>query len=100
MANPNTLFALINVADASFEAKLKAASPWIYLKITDSEWLLYAPAATTAQEVSDRLGFTGDGSSTGIVLRVDSYFGRHYQTTWDWMKTKQGAEIGVAASPK
>jgi hypothetical protein len=99
MATQNTLFAILTVSEpAALEEQLKAASPWIYQKLSDAEWLLYTPSATTAKEVSDKLGFSGPGTGTAIVVKVDSYFGRSYQTTWDWIRTKQGAELVSTAS--
>jgi len=95
MATPNALFAILNVSDAAaIEAKLEGASPWVHNKIGFGQWLLIAPAATTTKEVSDALGITSDPAvSTGIVLRVENYYGRNPPSVWEWISTKQGAEL-------
>jgi hypothetical protein len=97
MAAPNTLFAIINVSDpADLRAKMLSIPPWVSLELQDGQWLLVAPNATTTQEVSEKLGFSGSGPNTGIVMRVENYFGRNYQTVWEWITTKQGAALGIA----
>ena len=96
MAVPNTLFAIVNVADsASLEATLLHVEPWVHLKLDEGQWLLVAPSATTSKEVSDRLGFTEAEGKNGMVLRVETYFGREPRSTWEWITTKQGAELGL-----
>ena len=99
MATPNTLFAVLGVTNiADVEQKLLDLHPWVSLKIGEGQWFLLAPAATTTKEVSDKLGFTaGEPALNGIVLRVENYFGRSFLTTWDWITTKQGVELGTQA---
>jgi hypothetical protein len=74
-------------------------SHWPSIKVADGQWLLIAPPATTSKEVSDDLGISGEAPviSNGIVLRVENYFGRTAPSTWEWIKTKQGAELGTPA---
>jgi hypothetical protein len=95
MAISNTLFALINVSDpVAMKARLQGISPWVSYELQDGQWLIVAPSATTAKEISDKLELGGGGSKeTGIVLRVENYFGQNYQTVWDWISVKQGAEL-------
>jgi hypothetical protein len=96
MPTPNTLFALVQVSNPeALRAKLQEIAPWVWYELQDSQWLIVAPSATTSKEVSDRLGLTGGGlaGSTGIVLRVENYFGWSYQTVWEWISTKLGAEL-------
>jgi hypothetical protein len=100
MATPNALFAIISVSNpASLEARLQAVSHWPSIKVSDGQWLLVAPSGITSKEVSDSLGITGEAPivSNGIVLRVESYFGRHPQSTWEWIRTKKEAELGTPA---
>lgn len=99
MATPNSLFAILNVADASeVEGRLNSIAPWVSLKIADGEWLLVAPSAVTSKEVSEKLGFIGSDSKNGLVLKVENYFGRQPRSTWEWIATKQGAELGTTTA--
>jgi hypothetical protein len=102
MATPNALFAIFAVPDtataAAVEARLQTISPWLFLKVGTGEWLVIAPTATTTKELSDRIGLgTVDPVGSGIVLRTEGYFGRTSKSTWEWIATKQGAELGTAA---
>jgi hypothetical protein len=100
MATPNALFAIISVANAAaLELKLHALSHWPSIKVADGQWLLVASSGTTSKEISDRLGITGDAPpvSNGIVLKVESYFGRNPQSTWDWIRAKKEAELDASS---
>lgn len=98
MAAPNTLFAIIDVSNPSaIKAILPRLAPWEYRELRDGQWLLIAPNTTTTQEVSEKLGFDKAGPDTGIVLRVENYFGRNYQALWEWIATKKGASLGTSA---
>ncbi len=89
----------MDVSDATaMEARLSEISPWLHMKVEDGQWLVIAPSATTTKELSDRVGITGDKAvSQGIVLRVENYYGRNAPSIWEWISTKQGAELGTAA---
>jgi hypothetical protein len=97
MATPNALFAILAVSNASaLEPQIENASPWLHLKVAEGQWLLVAPAATTTKEISDRLGITATPAvSNGIVLRVETYFGRNPQSVWEWITAKKGAELAT-----
>lgn len=102
MAIPNALFAVFAVTDATaqaaVEARLLTISPWLYLKVGTGEWLVIAPTATTTKELCDRIGLgTVDPVGSGIVVRAEGYFGRSSKSIWEWIATKQGAELGTAA---
>jgi hypothetical protein len=99
MAIANTLFAVLAVSDPlAVEKQLQSIAPWLYLKVAEGQWLLIAPAATTTKEISDRIGLTNSSPiSNGIVLRAENYFGRNAASVWEWISTKQGAELGTAA---
>jgi hypothetical protein len=102
MATPNALFAVFAVPTAAVEAveaRLQTISPWLFLKVGTGEWLVIAPPATTSKELCDRIGLgTVDPVGSGIVVRAEGYFGRNSQSTWEWIATKQGAELGTAAA--
>lgn len=40
----------------------------------------------TAKEISDKLGISDGANGTGVVLQVDSYFGRANPNIWSWIK--------------
>ncbi len=97
MATPNTLFAVLNVSDpAVVAARMETIAPWLHLNLDAGQWFLIAPSGTTTKEVCERIGIDGLASS-GIVVRVDSYYGRNPQSVWEWIATKQGAELGTKA---
>jgi hypothetical protein len=100
MATPNALFAIISVSSsAALELRLQSLSHWPSIKIAEGQWLLVASSGTTSKEISDSLGITGNPAaiSNGIVLRVESYFGRNPPSTWDWIRAKKEAELGAPA---
>jgi hypothetical protein len=99
MATPNALFAIMNVSSPDkIKEILKDVAPWVWLELEEGEWLLVAPSSTTTKEVSDRLGLTGAGNDTAMVLRVESYFGRNHMSVWEWITTKQGAELAISTT--
>jgi hypothetical protein len=99
MALVNALFAIVNVSNPpDLKERMPSVAPWLYRELQEGQWLLVAPYATTTQEVSEKLGFNGPGADTCLILRVENYFGRNYQTLWEWIATKQGAPIDTAAS--
>ena len=89
MATPNALFAIFALPDAVTAAAVEVGT---------GEWLVIAPTATTTKEVCDRIGLgTVDPIGSGIVVRAEGYFGRSSKSIWEWIATKQGAELGTAA---
>jgi hypothetical protein len=95
MATPNALFAIFHVSNAPVvEAKLSSIAPWLYLKVEDGTWMIIAPNGTTTKEVCEKVGIE-KGEASGIVVRVDSYFGVASPSIWEWIATKQGAALGT-----
>jgi hypothetical protein len=99
MANPNALFAVFAVSDAeAVEKRLQTLVPWLSLKVGAAAWLVVAPTATTTKELSDRIGLgVADPIGLGIVVRAEGYFGRAPSSTWEWIATKTGADLGSTA---
>ena len=100
MASPNALFVVFAVSNAEAVAtRLQTIAPWLYLNVGTGEWLVIAPSATTTKEVCERVGLgISEPASSGIVVRAEGYFGRAASSIWEWIATKQGAELGTAAS--
>lgn len=100
MAVPNALFAIFAITDTeAVETKLQSIAPWLSLNVGSGQWVIIAPPATTTKEVSDRIGMGEVNPITsGIVVRVDSYFGRQPKSVWEWIATKQGVELGTTAN--
>jgi hypothetical protein len=96
MANPNALFVVFAVSDKeAVEKRLQSISPWLSLKVDAEAWLVIAPSATTTKELSERIGLgVSDPVGNGIVVRAEGYFGRAPSSTWEWIATKTGAELG------
>ena len=99
MATSNSLFAILSVSNpAAVEARLQAIAPWLYLKVDTGQWLVIAPNGTTTKELSERVGLgITNPIGNGIVLRVEGYFGRAPASTWEWIATKIGADLGSTA---
>jgi hypothetical protein len=100
MAIPNALFVVFAVSDAeAVEKRLQGIAPWLYLNVGPGEWFVVAPSATTTKELSERIGLgISEPVGTGIVVRAEGYFGRTSASTWEWIATKQGAELGTTAT--
>jgi hypothetical protein len=96
MANSNALFVVFAVSDdEAMEKRLQSISPWLSLKVGAGAWLVIAPSATTTKELSERIGLgVSDPVGNGIVVRAEGYFGRAPSSTWEWIATKTGAELG------
>ncbi len=100
MATQNTLFAIFNVGNpAGLRDKLVQVAPWVSYELQDGQWLLMAPGGTTTKEVTDKLAITTDppSTTTAVVVKVENYYGRNFAVVWDWIKSKQGIELGHAA---
>jgi hypothetical protein len=100
MPTPNALFVIFAVSDAEAVGKrLEAIAPWLFLNVGAGEWLVVAPPATTTKELSERIGLgVTDPAGRGIVVRAEGYFGRAASSTWEWIATKTGADLGTPAS--
>lgn len=101
MATPNSLFAIIAAeSPTAVETRVGTLAPWVSWKLAEGQWLLIAPSGTTTKEVSDAVGFTmeADSIGNGIVVRVESYFGRYSRSVWEWIATKQGADLVTQAT--
>jgi len=97
MPTPNTLFALFHVANVSgVEERLKSLSPALSLKVGDNSWFIITPSTTTTKELSDKIGITGGEVSTGIIVRVENYWGNTSKATWEWITAKMGAPFDAA----
>ncbi len=89
----------MNVSDPDgLRTRLTSIAPWVVNEVQLGEWLLVAPSATTTKEVSERIGYFGQGKDTAIIMRVESYFGRNHAPVWEWISTKLGAELGIATT--
>ena len=62
-----------------------------FLSVGDNEVLLIATDGQTTQQVSENIGLGEENLSTGIVLRVGSYWGRHNPDVWEWIAVKMEA---------
>jgi hypothetical protein len=99
MANQNALFVIFAVSDvAAAEKRIQTIAPWLSLNVGPGAWLVIAPSGTTTKEISERIGLgSSDPIGTGIVVRAEGYFGRAPSSTWEWIATKTGADLGSIA---
>lgn len=86
-----TIFVIFRVSHPDILAReLSIKYPNDHLKVSDGQWLLSARG--TAREVAEYLGFINQGTTSGIVISMGSYWGRAPTDIWDWIKAK--AEAG------
>lgn len=57
-----------------------------FLKVGPGQW--FVAASGTSVDVSNTLGITTGATSTGIVLSINSYYGRASTNIWEWLKVK------------
>jgi hypothetical protein len=66
--------------------------PNAHYVLNDSTWLV--AAQSTAVDVSIALGLGPQGTNTGAVFEVGSYYGRANPAIWTWIKTNWEASSG------
>jgi len=80
------IFVLFRVSDAArARAQLARLYPNNHLDLDDA-WLISATG--TAKDVSDRLGLSTENTWSGIIFKMDNYYGRAPSDLWDWIKDK------------
>ena len=83
------LFVLISDQEyPKLVSELQRLFPEDHFKIGVGEWLISAPATTTAKELSDSLGISEGTSGSGIVIRSGGYYGRANPEIWEWIKAR------------
>ncbi len=99
MANVNALFAVVATSNPeAMQLRVSQIAPWLTLEVEKGQWLVIAPSSTTTKELSDRLGISDGTISNGIVLKVETYFGRTAPSTWEWVSAKMGAPLVTTAA--
>lgn len=94
-----TIFAVLlpdNADVPRLEKAIGAAFDGNYLKVGEKQFLVSA-ASSTAVEVSNKIGITGESSTfpgSAIVFATSSYFGRAPTPVWDWIKAKLEKPLG------
>ena len=57
-----------------------------FLKVGPGQWLV--AGSGTSVDVSNILGITTGETSSGIVVSINSYYGRASTNIWEWLKVK------------
>ena len=96
-AAPNTVFALFAATNPGAVQLAINSSRYpfamIAQKVSGDSWFLIAPSATTTKEVSDALGITDGTNGSGVIVRVDTYYGRANTAIWEWLSAKRSIEL-------
>ena len=64
---------------------------------TGNDVFFIATSGETTRQVATKLGLgddNADGVTTGIIIPVMSYWGRHSSELWEWISVKQNANGG------
>lgn len=97
MATQNNLFALIDASDVPAIAERLASPslpfPILSQPISPASWFLVTRSAITTQEVSGALGITDGANGSGVIVRVENYYGRANTTIWEWIVAKRGIDL-------
>jgi hypothetical protein len=100
MATQNNLFALFDVSDTTaITNRLSSTNlPFAILSqpVSSNSWFLITLSAITTKEVSDALGITDGSNGSGIIVRVENYFGRANTSIWEWIVAKRGLVLDSA----
>ncbi|WP_263379708.1 hypothetical protein [Granulicella paludicola] len=68
--------------------KLESLSPGLSLKVGPGEWLIITPSSVTTKELSDKLGIGTTEVGSGILVRVENYWGHGPKSVWEWILAK------------
>jgi hypothetical protein len=102
MAMQNNLFALIDASNPAAIAQRLASTnlPFAILSqpISGNSWFLITRSAITTEEASAALGITDGSNGSGILVRVENYYGRANTSIWEWIAAKRG--LNLDATPE
>jgi hypothetical protein len=100
MATQNNLFALIDASNpvAVTERLASNSLPFtiLYQPISDSSWFLITRSAITTEELTKALGIIDGTTGSGVVVRVENYYGRANVAIWEWIIAKRGLALDAA----
>jgi hypothetical protein len=65
----------------------------LHQQVKNDSWFLITPPAITTKEVCDALGITDGSNGSGILVRVENYFGRADVKIWEWIAAKRGIDL-------
>ncbi len=84
------VFSVVNINQAKtadLKRELELAYPGdASFELAPGNWLVASEGTT--KDVSDRLGFTKERVSSGVVFTIDSYNGWANPAVWEWLKLK------------
>jgi hypothetical protein len=87
-----SLFVVVASSDAEKTgAKLKDKfEPKDMHKADDNTWFVSAPESiVTPKELFDFLGLADGGAGRVLVFMLTSYYGYHFEDTWNWLTAKR-----------
>jgi hypothetical protein len=98
MAADKKIFAVIAVSKPdALKVNIDTLFPDANLSVGVGQWLLIGPSSMTTQELAIKLNISVESpTSIGIVLSVNSYFGRAPLNVWEWLTAKMGDASAVA----
>ena len=100
MATQNNLFALIDASNPSAIAERLGSTglPFAILHqpISSTSWFLITRSAITTEEVTNALGIIDGSTGSGVVVRVENYYGRANPSIWEWIVAKRSVLLDSA----
>ncbi|WFR98722.1 hypothetical protein [Rhizobium tumorigenes] len=82
-----SIFVIFKVSHQDkLQEALERVFPEDHLRVDATEWLV--SAKMTSKEVCDHLGISDGSTTSAVVFKMESYFGRAATSIWDWIKTK------------
>ncbi len=100
MATQNNLFALFVASkpDAIKERLSATNLPFAILSqpVSADSWFLITKSAITTKEVCDALGITDGSNGSGVIVRVENYYGRADTEVWEWIVAKRSVALDAA----
>jgi hypothetical protein len=68
--------------------------PGQFFKLTESQWFVFVDHGMTTVEVSDKIGITTGDGLNGVVLGINSYWGRATKQLWEWLASREALPNG------
>ena len=71
--------------------KIEETRPKRYRFVTDTLAFVAPEGITVAEDVSEAIGMNPEEDVSGFVVRMESYAGRGFRSTLEWMKNAESA---------
>jgi hypothetical protein len=65
----------------------------LHQAISSDSWFLITRSGITTEELTAALGITDGVSGSGIIVRVENYYGRANTSIWEWVAAKRDVPL-------